>query len=201
MNKVLPATPTAAGAKTSPYDYVTTVVFPEKCQGAIPPADQPRKCGDFGTTVGGVNDYTKNNGPITKYTQYTKLEGRGGDWSKECTNPACYGVPLYRQFLTGTTSTSRELQDLEYELLHSCPAQGSGGRQTDACRWPFVRMGGQSTYQRSSLTVNHGTYFLDTSVSKATQSTAKHSRRPYICSNTPHRKRQGLLSAQRECVP
>ena len=27
-------------------------------------------------------------------------------------------------------------------------------------------MGGQSTYQRSSLTVNHGTYFLDTSVSK-----------------------------------
>ena len=25
----LPETPTPAGAKTSPYDYVTTVVFPE----------------------------------------------------------------------------------------------------------------------------------------------------------------------------
>jgi cell migration-inducing and hyaluronan-binding protein len=37
------------------------------------------------------------------------------------------------------------------------------------CRWPFVRMGGQSTYQRSTLAVNHGTFFLDTTISKDTQ--------------------------------
>jgi cell migration-inducing and hyaluronan-binding protein len=32
------------------------------------------------------------------------------------------------------------------------------------CRFPFVRMGGQSTYQRSTLTANHGTYYIDTTV-------------------------------------
>ena len=32
-------------------------------------------------------------------------------------------------------------------------------------------MGGQSTYQRSTLTANHGTYYLDTSVSLNTQNT------------------------------
>ena len=34
-------------------------------------------------------------------------------------------------------------------------------------------MGGQSTYQRSTLTANHGTYFLDTSVSYKTQWTGE----------------------------
>ena len=71
-------------------------------------------------------------------------------------------MPLYRQFLTGT-STSRELQT--WNTNCSTDAQ----KATDACRWPFVRMGGQSTYQRSTLTANHGTYFLDTSVSFDTQ--------------------------------
>jgi len=32
-----------------------------------------------------------------------------------------------------------------------------------------VRMGGQSTYQRSTLTVNHGVYFMDTSIKQDTQ--------------------------------
>jgi hypothetical protein len=182
VNKVLPATPTAAGAKTSPYDYVTTVVFPEKCQGAIPPATEPRKCGDFGTTEGGVTDYPP------KFTQYTKLEGRGGDWSKECTNAACYGVPLYRQFLTGTTSTSRELKTWNTNCFTAAQRKAAADNKTDACRWPFVRMGGQSTYQRSSLTVNHGTYFIDTSVSKATQSTGEAFTTTNICSDPPTAK-------------
>ena len=107
------------------------------------------KCGD--------DNYTEGGG-----TRFTHLLGRGGNWSQECSNPACYGVPLYRQFLTGT-STSRELQT--WNTNCSTDAQ----RATDACRWPFVRMGGQSTYQRSTLTANHGTYFLDTSVSYDTQ--------------------------------
>ena len=104
----------------------------------FPLSDQPRKCGDFSTTEGGVNDYTKINGPITIYTQYTKLEGRGGDWSQECYEPGLLRrAALYRQFLTGTTSTSRELQDLEYELLHSCPAKRRDGRLplASSCGW------------------------------------------------------------------
>ena len=75
-------------------------------------------------------------------------------------------MPLYRQFLTGT-SASRELQTWNTDC--STDTQ----RETDACRWPFVRMGGQSTYQRSTLTANHGTYFLDTSVSRDKQWTGE----------------------------
>ena len=121
--------------------------------------------------------------------------GRGGDWSQECSNPACYGVPLYRQFLTGT-STSRELQT--WNTNCSTDAQ----KATDACRWPFVRMGGQSTYQRSTLTANHGTYFLDTSVSYDTQcETGRRSIHDDHALRQPQRQTVGrLLPAQRECV-
>ena len=44
-------------------------------------------------------------------------------------------------------------------------------RTTPQCRWPFVRMGGQADYQRSTLLANHGVYYLDTSVSLNTQNT------------------------------
>ena len=46
VNKVLPKTPTPAGAKTSPYDYVTTVVFPECGIGPLPKSSKEiqRKC-------------------------------------------------------------------------------------------------------------------------------------------------------------
>src|SRR5262249_31381317 len=37
------------------------------------------------------------------------------------------------------------------------------------CRWPFVRMSGQKTFQRSTLTANHGTYYIDTTVSASIQ--------------------------------
>jgi cell migration-inducing and hyaluronan-binding protein len=155
VNKVLPKTPTPAGAKTSPYDYVTTVVFPECGIGPLPESSKEiqRKCKD--------DNYNEGGG-----TRFPHQLGRGGDWSQECSNPACYGVPLYRQFLTGT-SASRELQTWNKDC--STDTQ----RETDACRWPFVRMGGQSTYQRSTLTANHGTYFLDTSVSRKTQWTGE----------------------------
>lgn len=84
-------------ATTSPYDYVTTVEYPD--------------CG----------------------LQCT-------DWSQDCTAPFCYGVPLYKEFqnvgVTGTTS---------------------------------IRMAGQKIAQRSTLTVNHGLYYIDTTVPKDTQ--------------------------------
>ena len=64
-------------------------------------------------------------------------------WSQDCSNPACYGVPLYREF-----------------------------RVAGETRKAAIRMAGQSTAQRSTLTVNHGRYYLDTTVSEADQRNA-----------------------------
>ena len=91
-------------AKTSPYDYVTSVVYP-------------------GCAVSGTC---------------------GASWAVDCATPACYGVPLYRQLLTGSEKTS-----------------GAA---------PAIRMAGQHVSQRSTLTANRGAYYVDTTVSQATQS-------------------------------
>ena len=160
----LQPTTTPTTAKTSPYDYVTTVVFPG-CAVGLPPPDVPGRCGSSATT----NEDPKGSG------RFKTLFGRGGNWSQECANPACYGVPLYRQLLT----------DAE-QATYSSTSCVTNPNQA-ACRFPFVRMGGQSTYQRSSLTVNHGVYFLDTSVSQDQQALKEpFTRTPYIdCSLTP----------------
>jgi hypothetical protein len=84
-------------AKTSPYDYVTTAIYPA--------------CG-----AGCAN------------------------WGVDCTNPSCYGVPLYDDFKTGSSSGASA-----------------------------IRMAGQSIAQRSTLTVNHGSYYIDTTVSQGAQ--------------------------------
>jgi len=63
------------------------------------------------------------------------------DWSIDCTGPACSGVPIYRQYLLPSETKP-----------------------------PMIRMAGQATAQRSSLTVNHGLYYVDTTPSPAQQS-------------------------------
>ncbi len=85
-------------AKTSPYDYVSTVEYPG--------------CG----------------------TQC------GANWSVACSDPTCYGIPIYNEF-------------------HNPGATG----------FSSVRMAGQSIAQRSTLTVNHGFYYIDTTVPQASQ--------------------------------
>lgn len=72
------------------------------------------------------------------YPRCLTVEGgqRCEDWARTCTNPGCSGVVLYRQDLM--------------------PSQGTIA--------PSIRMMGQDTGQRSTLTVNHGTYYLDTAV-------------------------------------
>ncbi len=99
---------TCGTAKTSPYGYVTTVVYPD-CGENCPqlPKDAP------------------------DYLHF---------WAVDCTNPKCYGVPLYREFLN----------------------KGEQGK-------PAIRMAGQAIAQRSTLTVNHGSYYMDTTVSEETQ--------------------------------
>jgi hypothetical protein len=98
-------------ARTSPYDYVTTVEMP-----------------GFGY-------------------------GNPGHWSLDCSTPACYGVPLYREFTVAGENLNRRKF-----------------RVTEETQNAAIRMAGQSTAQRSTLTVNHGRYYLDTTVSAADQS-------------------------------
>ncbi len=94
-------------AKTSPYDYVTTVMFPacaadgKDCDGAI--------------------------------------------WNRDCTNPDCSGVPLYRENLSAA------------ENAMSPKPQ------------PFIRLMGQAKYQRSTLTSNNNSYYIDTTPSATLQ--------------------------------
>jgi hypothetical protein len=56
-------------------------------------------------------------------------------WGHDCGNSACRGVPLYREYLT----------DSEFPKAR-----------------PQIRMMGQDTAQRSTLSLNHGAYYIDT---------------------------------------
>jgi G8 domain len=100
-------------ANTSPYDYVSTVVFPS--------------CGSNASCAG---DGTP---------------GTNWNWSEDCANNNCFGVPLYRELATGTEKTA--------------PRPVLSG----------IRMMGESFFQRNTLTVNNGGYYLDTTVTKEQQ--------------------------------
>ncbi len=65
-------------------------------------------------------------------------------WTSEagCTNPLCYGVPLYRLNIT---------------------------KQEPSGTSSSIRMMGQVSAQRSVLTLNHGNYYIDTSVPLSVQ--------------------------------
>jgi cell migration-inducing and hyaluronan-binding protein len=109
-------------AKTSPYDYVSTVIYhtPE-----------------------------------------------GGIWDADCSNPECYGVPLYRQFLAGTKGTDAATSTREWKHWYNNGCNTN--RTTTECRWPFIRMSGTALGTRETLTINNGTYYLDTTVPKTIQ--------------------------------
>jgi hypothetical protein len=95
-------------ANTSPYDYVSTVLYPS--------------CASRGTC---------NQGSLT--------------WSEDCANQTCFGVPLYRELSTGTEKGQ--------------PRVTVTG----------IRMMGENFFQRNTLTVNNGNYYIDTTVSKEKQ--------------------------------
>ncbi|MFN8603017.1 MAG: hypothetical protein U0842_21325 [Candidatus Binatia bacterium] len=118
LNKAADAKCAPATAKTSPYEYVTTAIYPE-CALAVPDSDAPlRKCDPY---VWGSNCTTSDPSQVN----------------------SCVGVNMYRQLL----------------LDEDDPF---GNRQ-------LKRMMGQNTFQRSGLTANHGVYYIDTTVSAATQ--------------------------------
>jgi hypothetical protein len=114
------AAPTVT-AKTSPYDYVSTVIYH-----LAPKQPNPDR------------------------------------WDPDCTNPTCYGVPLYRQFLTGNDGTNGQPRTREW--VHWIANGCDKNQNTKACRWPYIRMAGTAKTMRETLTINNGTYYLDTTV-------------------------------------
>ncbi len=124
-----PAAPTLppGTAKTSPYEYVTTAIYP-KCFASDPGSD---KC----------NKILEGSDPPT--IDPTTI------WRKECSNSVCYGVPLYRQYLTNQ--------------------EKNGPPMPAALPTPSIKMMGQDQAQRSSLTVNNATYYIDTTMTAADQ--------------------------------
>ena len=64
-------------------------------------------------------------------------------WDVPCTNQDCYGVPISRQWLTSASEPTT-----------------------------YMKMAGQSTRQRSTLTPNNGKFYIDTTKSYATQKAA-----------------------------
>ncbi len=120
-------------AKTSPYDYIATVVY-HPAQSAPPPVN--------------------------------------GIWDVDCANPSCYGVPLYRQFLAGTPGNPNAkptpippTREWAQWIANGC----NTNQNSVKCRWPFIRMAGASIATRETLTVNYGTYYLDTTVPASVQ--------------------------------
>ena len=119
-------------AKTSPYDYIATVVtHPVETTGGAMPVDI---------------------------------------WSLDCANPSCYGVPLYRQFLAGQGDPNIKpvvppTREWVQWIANGCDKD----QTTPKCRWPFIRMAGASIATRETLTVNYGTYYLDTTVPASVQ--------------------------------
>jgi hypothetical protein len=165
-------------ARTSPYDYVTTIIYPDcavtnTTNGACGsyPNDVPPTF-VYGPPQIGVGPPPKNQPILTQYAQYQNQIGRGGQWSKDCTAPFCYGVKLYRQLLTGTMPdpnakpapipASREW--LEW-------TNAGCGTTPSNCDWPYDRMAGEALWQRSVLTANEGTYYIDTTRTITTQQT------------------------------
>jgi hypothetical protein len=130
--------PTPSTARTSPYDYIVTVVAPG-CSQNDPPLDPKYPEGKRRFPYGRCGD--------------DPVHGFGGQrWSSRCSTQDCYGVPLYRQLLTN--------DDLTRWNALKCMNNGAASE----CRWPFIRMSGFNIYQRHTLTLNGGTYYIDTSI-------------------------------------
>lgn len=146
-------------ARTSPYDYVTTVIYPE--------------CALKTSQFAGLNEAAC--GSQTTLTQFDSLPGlrvsthpgRGGMWSRECGSGYCTGVPLFRQYLTGDDKARTREWATWFDKDHKCDDPKNAG--SEKCRFPFARMSGANTWQRNVMTVNHGTYFIDTSRSQDNQ--------------------------------
>lgn len=177
------APPTRASAKTSPYDYVTTVVYPGCALAGNGLGDAA--CGS--SVVETCTDSVVPD-PLPNDPKHTKIDGRrctakikrGGIWSRDCAGPFCFGVPIYRQFLTGSNVAGKETREWAQWAKLGCNTTPTSSNPFDPaapkasdCLFPFARMAGTSTWQRSAMTVNGGTFYIDTTVSLDSQRTSQ----------------------------
>jgi cell migration-inducing and hyaluronan-binding protein len=105
--------------------------------------------------------------------------GGGIRWSSRCTNEHCYGVPIYRQLLTSDERTR----------WSSYNCNDAANKDQAKCRWPFIRMAGQNMYQRHTLTLDGGRYYIDTSIPLGDNAQQQRSQRyePFTADSGPSR--------------
>ena len=120
---------TGGTANTSPYQYVSTVVYPA-CVLA-------KNCGGHCSLH---NEPCARNGDCPVHINEPAQTCLDATWGEACSDPSCYGVPLSRQLITTTGDNNTTI--------------------------PMMGMGFS---QRSMLTANNGTYYVDTTVSAAKQ--------------------------------
>ncbi len=133
-----PATAPPGTANTSPNEYITTGII--------------AGCGinRGGCRQGGFNPPSGDCSINPRGNQYCAW---GDDCGQGVGPKYCYGVPLYRQYLTTQEFTQYSRNPSGYNR-------------------PTVRAMGEGNGQRSTLTVNHGLYYIDDQVSMATQKAA-----------------------------
>ncbi len=80
------------------------------------------------------------------YPECAKAGGVGcSQWDTPCSDEFCFGVPLYREYLNGAEDN-----------MSPKPTE-------------FIRMAGSAIYQRETMIVNHGHYYIDTTTSVESQ--------------------------------
>jgi hypothetical protein len=127
------------------------VVTDECSSGQLPPLKPTDSGKDSGATVN-TSPYEHLTTAIVADCAKETNTNCNGNWSGPvsggvgggCANVGCYGVPLYRQYRAAGDPTAR----------------------------PSIFMMGQGNGQRSTMTVNHGKYYVDTTQSKKAQQTA-----------------------------
>jgi len=138
-------------AKTSPYEYLTTAIYPKcatdntclgTCSNTGGACTSGGECLDEGNCVNNkcTNDGTLN---CTTPKDCDKSGTCSATWGRPCTDTSCYGVPLERQLLT--TDDAEDLSTTG------------------------IRMAGMDLYQRSMMTLNGATYYINTTVSETEQ--------------------------------
>ena len=134
----VPQTPPST--RTSPYEYVTTVVYPECAkQGTGKDA-----CGSMTgepVTTNPVPENPRELVPRRIINQYQ----RGGDWSQDCAGPFCTGVKLYRQDLT----TEEETQTGVAAYPREWQQWAENGCEDQAAMAKAVQLIAQRTVQRA----------------------------------------------------
>ncbi len=91
--------------------------------------------------------------------------GCGDNWTQSCSDQTCYGLPLYRRYLTNEELAAWQSNPVIPPIAPpTSPTVPPHHPTTTLPNYPNIRMMGQDTGQRSSLTMNHVSYYIDTTI-------------------------------------